>query len=73
MTIPKIPSGTNGKYAIDSHVIGCGLVGGGGDCSSTQTSFVDGTQPVFSPTAGTAFTSVRMPGATCAAVRQALP
>jgi len=48
-------------------------VGGGGDCSSTQTSFVDGTQPVFSPTAGTAFTSVRMPGATCAAVRQALP
>jgi hypothetical protein len=73
VTIPKIQSGSTSKYAIDSHVIGCGLVGGAGDCSATQTAFVDGTQPVFSPTPGSTFTSVRMPTATCAAVRQALP
>ncbi|HEX3770095.1 MAG TPA: hypothetical protein VHV30_04490 [Polyangiaceae bacterium] len=72
VTIPKIPNTSTGKYAIDSHVIGCG-VAGGGDCSSTETAFVDGTQPVFSPTSGATFTTVRMPGATCATVRQALP
>jgi hypothetical protein len=72
VTIPKIPNTSTGKYAIDSHVIGCGLAGGG-DCSSTEAAFVDGTQPVFSPSPGATFTTVRMPGATCASVRQALP
>jgi hypothetical protein len=73
VTIPKIPDTANGKYAIDSHVIGCGLAGGTGDCSAMQIGFVDGTQPVFTPTAGATFTSVRMPTGTCASARQALP
>jgi hypothetical protein len=73
VTIPKISTGSTPKYAIDSHIIGCGLVANGGDCSASQASFVDGTQPVFSPTAGASFTSVRMPNATCPSVRQSLP
>ena len=77
-TIPKLPSPqggptSNGKYAIDSHIIGCGLVGGG-KCSPAQASFADGTQPVFSPSGTTVFTSVRVASnATCADVRQLLP
>jgi hypothetical protein len=68
VTIPKISN----KFAIDSHVIGCDLVSGA-TCSTMQSGFVDATQPIFSPSGATAFTSVRMPGATCAMVRQLLP
>ncbi len=71
-TILKIPDTSSGKYAFDSHVIGCNLVAGG-QCSQSQTTFVDDTQPVFSPTGSAASNSVRINGATCAAVRQALP
>ncbi len=72
-TIPKIPNTASGKYAIDSHVVGCNLVAGG-NCSASQTSFIDGTQPVFSPSAAATFASARMPtGATCADVRTMLP
>jgi hypothetical protein len=72
-TIPKIPDTASGKYAIDSHVVGCNLVAGG-NCSASQTSFIDGTQPVFSPSGATTFASIRMPsGATCADVRTMLP
>lgn len=65
-----------GQYAINSHVLGCELVDGG-DCTtsgtSSQASFVDNTQPVFTPSGSTAFTSVRLASdATCATVRQAL-
>lgn len=72
VTIPRIPDTTSGKFAIDSHVIGCDLVSGT-KCSASQANFVDTTQPVFSPSGATEFTSVRMPGATCAMVRQLLP
>ena len=72
-TIPKIPDTSTGKYAIDSHVIGCNLAAGG-ICSASQTSFIDGTQPVFSPSGTATFASARMQtGATCADVRAALP
>ncbi len=68
-TIPKIPDSSSGKYAIDSHVIGCNLAAGG-TCSSSQTSFIDDTQPVFSPSGSASFASVRVkPTATCADVR----
>jgi hypothetical protein len=68
VSIPQIA----GQYAINSHVLGCELVDGG-DCTDTQASFVDNTQPVFSPSGATAFASVRLPpGATCAAVRAML-
>ena len=69
VSIPQISS----KYAIDSHVMGCALTAGG-DCTSTQASFVDNTQPVFTPSGTTDFQSVRLPtGASCADVRAALP
>jgi hypothetical protein len=69
VAIPQI----NSKYAIDSHVMGCALTAGG-DCSTTQASFVDNTQPVFTPSGSTDFHSVRVAtGATCAEVRAALP
>ncbi len=71
VSIPQI----GGQYAINSHILGCEL-SAGGNCttsgSSSQASFVDNTQPVFTPSAmGTAtFTSLRLPnGATCATVR----
>jgi hypothetical protein len=77
VSIPVIQS----KAAIDSHVLGCALVDGG-DCSTTtalptqtsQAAFVDNTQPVFTPSGTSDVHSVRLPaGATCAAVRAALP
>jgi len=72
-TIPKIPNTSSGKYAIDSHVIGCNLVAGG-QCSSAQITFIDDTQPVFSPSGSATFSSVRMTsGATCSDVRAMLP
>ncbi len=65
VSIPQIA----GQFAINSHVLGCELVDGG-DCTDTQASFVDNTQPVFTPSGTTAFASVRLPSdATCAAVR----
>jgi hypothetical protein len=79
VTIPQLPNANAAldpthptKSAIDSHVIGCNLVAGG-TCSSSQISFIDGTQPVFTPSGSTEFTSVRMPGATCSDVRSTLP
>jgi hypothetical protein len=72
VTIPSIA----GKAGIDSHVLGCELAAGG-DCStgaSSQASFVDNTQPVFTPTGSGTFEAVRVPtGTSCAAVRQMLP
>lgn len=75
VSIPVIAS----KPAIDSHVVGCALTDGG-PCSTTgassQASFVDNSQPIFTPAANgnTTFKSIRMPtGATCADVRAALP
>jgi hypothetical protein len=68
VSIPEVA----GVYAINSHVIGCELVDGGA-CSDAQASFVDNTQPVFTPSGKTTFASARMPaGATCATVRQML-
>ncbi len=70
VSIPQISS----KYAIDSHVMGCALTVDGGDCSSSQASFVDNTQPVFTPSGTSDFQSVRLAaGASCADVRAALP
>jgi hypothetical protein len=73
VSIPKIPDSASGKYAIDSHVVGCNLLAGG-QCSSSQVSFIDGTQPVFSPSGTATFTSVRMKTATsCSDVRSMFP
>jgi hypothetical protein len=69
VTIPSV----GGKSGIDSHVLGCELAAGG-DCTSTQATFVDNTQPVFTPTGTGTISSARVPsGVTCAAVRQMLP
>jgi hypothetical protein len=72
-TIPKIPNTSSGKFAIDSHVIGCNLAAGG-NCASSQTTFVDDTQPVFSPSGSATFASVRVKsGSTCGDVRTTFP
>jgi hypothetical protein len=74
VSIARIPNSASGKYAIDSHIVGCSLTQGNAMCDATQTNFVDATQPVFTPTGPSDFTSTRMPnGATCATVRQQLP
>jgi hypothetical protein len=76
VSIPSItdPSTGTSKAAIDSHVIGCQVSGTTTDCTSTQASFVDNTQPVFTPSGASSFTSIRLTtSATCASVRQALP
>jgi hypothetical protein len=75
VTIPQLTdSNGDSKYAIDSHVIGCALDDDGGTCNALQWSFIDGTQPVFSPSGTSTFASVRMPpSTTCAAVRAELP
>lgn len=62
-----------GKAGIDSHVLGCALALGG-DCSSSQASFVDNTQPVFTPTGSGTLASQRVPaGTSCSQVRQMIP
>ncbi len=70
VSIPVI----NDKPAIDSHVLGCDLLDGG-ECttgSSSQASFIDNSQPVFTPSGTTTFEMIRMPpNATCAQVRAA--
>jgi hypothetical protein len=72
VSIPTIAS----KAAIDSHVLGCELIDGG-QCttgSSSEASFVDNTQPVFTPSGTTTFKSIRVSDqATCAGVRAAFP
>jgi hypothetical protein len=75
VTIPQIVDASgNSKYAIDSHVLGCGLQNDGGTCDYLQANFLDSTQPIFSPSGGSSFQSRRMQaGATCAQVRQVLP
>jgi hypothetical protein len=75
VTVPQLsdPTMLTTKYAIDSHVVGCGLAGKTTDCSANQTSFVDQNQPIFVPSA-TTFVSKRLPGgATCATVRAQFP
>src|SRR5579872_2619015 len=73
VTIPRIPATSSGKYAIDSHILGCDIAAGGGPCNATQVNFVDATQPVFTPSGPTDFTSMRVNDhATCSTVRQAL-
>ncbi len=71
VSIPLIAS----KPAIDSHILGCALADGG-SCStgaSSQTSFVDNSEPIFTPSGTTTFQSIRVPtGASCADVRAAL-
>jgi hypothetical protein len=76
VSIPVIRDASLGtsKAAIDSHILGCEIAGTGAACDSTQASFVDNTQPVFTPSGATTFTSLRLAsGSTCATVRQTLP
>jgi hypothetical protein len=79
--IPQIQTSPgNSKYAIDSHVLGCALADGGNCTTSTpsqpgsQASFVDNSQPIFTPSGMTEFRSIRLAAnASCADVRSALP
>jgi hypothetical protein len=70
VSIPTIAS----KAAIDSHILGCGLLDGGACTTgpSSQASFVDNSQPIFTPSGTTTFQSIRVhDGATCSDIRSA--
>jgi hypothetical protein len=65
-------SGTANVTMFDNHVVGC-HVQNGGDCNPTQADFVDSSRTIYTPT-GATFTAKKLAdGATCAAVRAALP
>lgn len=62
-----------GTPAINSHILGC-HISGGGTCNGTQQNFVDGNSPAFVPGAGSTMKSIKLAAnATCADVRSALP
>jgi hypothetical protein len=75
VTIPQLSDGSGStKYAIDSHVIGCDYQNDGGACGLLQYTFIDDTQPIFSPSGSSTFASVRVPASTtCTQVRAELP
>jgi hypothetical protein len=57
---------------FDSHALGCHLVGGG-NCSSSQSSFVDNNSPTFAVTSATFAAQMLTNTGTCPNVRAALP
>jgi len=65
-------SGTATVTKFDNHVIGC-HVAGGGDCSATESKFVDDNRTVFVLGTATYDSKVIPDGSTCDAVRAALP
>jgi hypothetical protein len=65
-------SGAATITALDSHVLGCRMVGGAA-CSATQASFADANRTVFTVASAT-FQAAKLPGAgTCPDVRAAVP
>jgi len=65
-------SGTANVTMFDNHVVGCHVFNGG-ECDATQADFVDTSRTIYTPT-GATFTAKKLAdGATCAAVRAALP
>jgi hypothetical protein len=69
---PETTTGTANVTNFENHVIGC-HVKGGGECDSTQASFVDTNRTVFILGSAT-FSSTRISAAaSCADVRAALP
>jgi hypothetical protein len=57
---------------FDSHALGCHLVGGG-NCSNSQSSFVDNNSPTFAVTSATFAAQMLTNTGTCPNVRAALP
>jgi hypothetical protein len=65
-------SGGASVTALDSHVLGCHLVGGG-ECSASQAAFADANRTVFTTTSAT-FQAAKLTGAAkCPEVRAAVP
>jgi hypothetical protein len=65
-------SGGASVTALDSHVLGCHLVGGG-ECSASQAAFADANRTVFAATSATFQAAKLMGAATCPEVRAAVP
>lgn len=69
-------SGAASIAHMDDHIIGC-HVAGGGACTATQISFVDGNSPVLMPRTGAnapTFSAVKLTtAASCPNVRAAIP
>jgi hypothetical protein len=69
---PETITGTANVTKFENHVIGC-HVKGGGECTSSEASFVDDNRTVYKVGSAT-FTSKLVPDtATCADVRAAIP
>lgn len=64
--------GTATVAAFDSHVIGC-RIEGGADCAAADIKFIDDNRTVFVVTGATYEAKIVPDGATCAAVRAAVP
>jgi hypothetical protein len=69
---PQTYSGTANVTKFENHVIGC-HVSGGGECSSSQSKFVDDNRTIFTVNSATYESKVVDDAATCADVRTALP
>jgi hypothetical protein len=67
----SIPTASDSKPAINSHILGCGLVDGGA-CTASEGAFVDNSEPIFTPTGTTTFETIRVANdAGCGDVRNA--
>jgi hypothetical protein len=66
-------SGNASVTHVDTRIFGCRISGGSQDCSSGESSFLDGNQVVYAPGTAT-YSLVKIANAgTCADVRSALP
>ncbi len=57
---------------LDTHIIGCEISGGGGDCMTTQSNFADSNRPAYMIGAASLSLVKVADAATCADVRSAL-
>ncbi len=65
-------TGTATVTHFDTHVIGCDVSGGGGDCNSTQSDFADSNKPAYAVGSATISLAKIANSATCSDVRGAL-
>jgi len=65
-------NGSANFTSFDTHIVSC-RISGGADCTTAQRDTLDSGRPVFAPTSATMRALKVAAGATCTAVRAALP
>jgi hypothetical protein len=65
-------TGTATIASFDTHIIGCELSGGAGNCTQTESDFTDTNRPAYTASTGTLGVVEVATTATCAVVRSAL-